>query len=178
MSEHNNLLTFYDYLHRLKKLHRRGWLLRGVDETICESVAGHMYSMSWLALYFLKDFPELDETKVLKMCLIHDIGESIIGDITPVDDVTPEEKYKREVEAINEIFSQSNFIELWKEFEAKETPESIFVNDLDKLDLLLQALKYKNELGKSTSEFTQSALSLIKNERILIIAVDLVERCI
>ena len=194
-----NLLDFYEYLFRLKKLSRRGWLLRGIEVSNCESVAEHMYSMTWLALYFIKEFPELDENKVLKMCLVHDLGESIIGDITPVDDVSSEKKYKMEYEAINTIFDYNkkkqnillndsvsdknnryydnkNWIDLWNEFESKTTPESIFVNDIDKLDLLLQAVKYKDELGKSATEFIQSALISIKNEKLLNISKNIAER--
>ncbi|MCL2065596.1 MAG: HD domain-containing protein [Candidatus Cloacimonetes bacterium] len=188
MSDAENILTFYDYLHKLKHLRRRGWLLRGVAEIDCENVAGHIFSMSWLAISLLKDFPDLDVAKVLKMCLVHDLGESIIGDITTVDGVSEKDKFLREFDAIKQIFSFQgdtlknkdkeiiniahcdDWINLWHEFESKETPESIFVNDIDKLDLLLQAIKYKDKLGDSAFEFIHSALESIKNKNIFDLA--------
>ena len=171
MSKQKDILDFYDYLHSLKKLRRRGWLLRGVSEVDCESVAGHIFSVSWLALCFLKDFPHLDENKVLKMCLIHDLGESLIGDITPVDGVSQADKSKMEYEAIKKISEIWDIdVNLWKEFEDNQTAEAIFVNDIDKLDLLLQAVKYKDKLGEKASEFIESALDSIQNEKLLDIA--------
>ena len=175
--EHDKLNCFYDFLFNLKNIKRRGWLLRGVDENKCESISSHIFSMTWLAMSYINFYPELNETKVIKMCLLHDLGESIIGDITPVDGISPEDKFLKEHKAIKDIFSiypetehGKDWIELWEEFEAKETAESIYVNDMDKLDLLMQAIRYNKELGNSAFEFINSALESIKNKKIMDIA--------
>lgn len=96
----------------------------------------------------------------MKMGLIHDLGESIVGDITPVDDVTEEEKHERErvcnfisIGYLQNAFLQitadfpkalaDEFLSLWEEYEAQETIASHYVFDFDKLDMLIQANQYE-----------------------------------
>lgn len=95
----------------------------------------------------------------MKMGLVHDLAESIVGDITPMDDVTPEEKHAKEKvdfpffqyfqNAFAEIVGNfpkelaEEFLSLWEEYEAQETIESHYVFDFDKLDMLLQANQYE-----------------------------------
>ena len=59
-----------------------------------ESVAGHMYRMAVLGLLA---GDALDKNRCVKMCLVHDLAESIVGDITPHDNVSKEEKHRREL---------------------------------------------------------------------------------
>lgn len=59
-----------------------------------ESVADHMYRMSMMA--FLITDPLVNKDKLQKICLVHDLAESIVGDITPYDGITKEEKRKLE----------------------------------------------------------------------------------
>ena len=47
--------------------------------------------------------PKLDLQKCMKMCLIHDMAESVVGDITPVDGVAKPEKSRREAETMDYI---------------------------------------------------------------------------
>lgn len=96
----------------------------------------------------------------MKMGLIHDLGESIVGDITPVDNVTEEEKHEWErvydhlfIHHMQNAFLQittdfpkalaDEFISLWEEYEAQETIASHYVFDFDKLDMLIQANQYE-----------------------------------
>ncbi|ELQ32785.1 hypothetical protein OOU_Y34scaffold01039g6 [Pyricularia oryzae Y34] len=95
------------------------------------------------------------------MCLVHDMAESLVGDITPADRVPREEKIRREtlamnhiVESLGDTISGSDELHtLWCEFEASETLESRFVQDLDKLELLLQMLEYEWDEKSDLSEF-------------------------
>ena len=68
----------------LKDLPRTGWVRSGVQEP--ESVAAHSWGMAVLALHFAPK--NLDLAKVLAMCIIHDLPEVRVGDLTPHDDVT------------------------------------------------------------------------------------------
>ena len=90
--------------------------------------------------------------KILTMINIHEYGEAKIGDITPNDGVTKEKKYEMELNAIIEITDkhpgQSFIVELWKEFEAQQTDEAIFVALLDKFQSVLQAKEYAKKYDR------------------------------
>ena len=69
---------------RLKNIGRAGWIRAGVEHP--ESVAAHSWGMSMLAL---KLTPEhLDLVRVLSLCIVHDIPEVRVGDLTPHDDTS------------------------------------------------------------------------------------------
>jgi putative hydrolases of HD superfamily len=89
-----------------------------------------------------------------KMALIHDMAESLVGDLTPVDNVPKEEKNRREAETMDYICGKllgkvnggengASIRQIWQEYEDSETPESHFVHDVDKIELLLQMLEYE-----------------------------------
>ncbi len=80
---------FFKITTNLKKIPRKGWTTKlGISSP--ESVADHTFSMSTIAMV-LSDLQKLDTQKVLKMSLLHDIAESITGDLTP-DDISKNEK--------------------------------------------------------------------------------------
>jgi putative hydrolase of HD superfamily len=93
----------------------------------------------------------LDQVKCMKMCMVHDVAESVVGDITPFSGVSKTEKARRETATIEYIATRwagphtSELRELWHEFEAAETPEAQFAQDIDKIDLLLQAVEYEKD---------------------------------
>lgn len=105
-----------------------------------------------MALFLaVEHFPKLNLEKVLCMAAIHDLPEAHpkVGDITPRDGVSKEEKHQREKEAMIGFVSGfsmgEKILALWREYEANETPEAQFVNQLDKLEMGLQALIYRKQ---------------------------------
>lgn len=81
-----------NYLHKigkLKDLKRKSWVLRKVPNP--ESVADHSFRTSFMAL-LLADKLNLDKNKCVQMALIHDISESLTGDITPHDKISEDKK--------------------------------------------------------------------------------------
>ena len=50
-----------------------------------ESVADHSWRIALMAMLLTPEFPEADMNKVLRMCLIHDLGEAFTGDIPTFD---------------------------------------------------------------------------------------------
>lgn len=108
-----------------------------------------MYRMAMMT--FLMDpikYPGLDRQKCLQMALIHDLAESIIGDITPHCGIPDEEKHRREEAAMKELCgligpAGVEICALFDEYENQSTPEAKFVKDLDRFDLLLQAYEYE-----------------------------------
>lgn len=76
------------------------------------------------------------------------MGEVIIGDITPFDNITPEEKMIKEHEAMREVvgdlINQKEFLSLLFEFDEKKTKEAIFAHHCDKLEADIQAKIYQD----------------------------------
>jgi putative hydrolase of HD superfamily len=150
----SELQTIYSHITNLKVLKRAGWVRSGVKEP--ESVADHSFGLAVLALMFAQK-QNLDVGKVAQTAILHDIGESIIGDITPHDGVNSEQKKEQEAVAVQEILEDDKLYQLWLDFEEGRTPEGRLVKQLDKLEAYLQARSYdvsnevKDEFYKSTS---------------------------
>ena len=134
----------------LKDVVRAGWVRAGVQNP--ESVAAHSWGMAMLATQICPE--ELDLKRVLQLCILHDIAEVKVGDITPHDNVSAEEKHRLEFEAIDSMGIDA--MEIFVEYEAQKTPESQFVRHLDKLDMALQAEIYEAQKLDLT-EFKKAA---------------------
>ena len=142
-----NVFAFAGLLKSLKTTKRRGWVLRGVE--LPESIADHMYRMAMLALTVDTTKCSVNREHCAKMALVHDLAESIVGDIAPCDNVPKAEKQRRELEAMSTIQNLlpqeagSDVMALFQEYEAAATNEAKFVKDLDKFDMILQAYEYE-----------------------------------
>ena len=107
-----------------------------------ESVAEHCW-MAALMAYFLSDeFPEADMGKVIKMCLIHDLGEAFTGDIpcfekTKAHEQEENEKLKRWVDALPEPY-RSEMLTLYAEMEEKESLEAKIYKAIDNMEAVIQ----------------------------------------
>ncbi len=141
---------FYREIYKLKNIIRKGWLIRDAkdnDSGRFESDAEHTFSMCMLALEIMhnKKYRDLDQLKVLKMCLYHELCEIDAGDHTPYDKITKEEKYAMELNCIKRLSKECKMpeiLDLWLEFEENKTPEAQFVKKLDKLDAVMQSKIY------------------------------------
>lgn len=111
------------------------------------------------------------------MALIHDMAESIVGDITPVDGVTKSEKSRRETETMDYLCTGllgnvaggsagQQIRDIWQEYEEATTLESKFVHDVDKIELLLQMMEYErsHEGRKDLGEFSHVANRILLPE--------------
>ena len=142
----------------LKNVLRAGWVRAGIDSP--ESVAAHSWGMSMLALKLTPK--ELDLTRVLSLCIVHDIPEVRVGDLTPHDDTST--KAEDELKAMTEMAPE--WVALFIEYEEGKTAEAKFVKQLDKLDMALQAERYQSEYGLSLEEFIESARLRIDDENL------------
>ena len=133
----------------LKHVVRAGWVRAGVVNP--ESVASHSWGMAMLATQICPE--ELNLQRVLEMCILHDIAEVHVGDITPHDNVSPEKKHLLESEAIQRMGIEAE--SAFSEYEAQVTPEAKFVRYLDKLDMALQAEIYESQ-NLDLSEFKKA----------------------
>lgn len=152
------------YTEQLKHLPRTGWLRVGVKTP--ETVAAHSWQMAMMVLYLSENIKaSYDFDKLIKLCLCHDIAESVIGDITP-HDKNYAQKGIKEKEIIENIAQKTHFknvAALFAEYEENQTPEAKLAHDLDKLDMYIQAKDYEKKYPKKDfSEFKTSAISQIQ----------------
>ena len=145
-----NLLQFYLLATELKDKIRSGWKVWNIDRERVESVAEHIYGTCILAISIDSQFElDIDLYKVVIMLVLHEIEEIKIGDLTPFDKVTKEEKRKLGKQAVEEILctldKKVQYIELIEEFENMQTKESIVAKMCDKLEADIQCKLYCEE---------------------------------
>jgi len=141
MNELRSLFTFFKDIEPLKDTLRTGIPQQGRTE----SVAEHSWSLATMAIILCpKYFPQLDFKKVLTMCLIHDLGEIINGDIpAPLQANLPDknkqerEDFKSVVSSLPDSVSQELLL-FWDEYESASSPEARLVKALDKIETIIQ----------------------------------------
>mgnify|MGYP003305866700 CR=1 FL=1 len=126
-------IEFYLLATKLKYKIRSGWDKNhwNVDSKRIESIAEHVYGTCILAISLNSEFElNLDMEKLLTMLAIHEIGEVLIGDITPFDKITPTEKLELEHKAmkavLGDLVKKDELISLLSEFDERKTKEAIF----------------------------------------------------
>ena len=164
-----NLLQFYLLATELKDKIRSGWKVWNIDRQRIESVAEHIYGTCILAISIDSQFElDIDLYKVIIMLVLHEIEEIKIGDLTPFDKVTKEEKRKIGKQAVEEVLStldkKVQYIELIEEFENMKTKESIFAKMCDKLEADIQCKLYCEE--KSIDINRKENAHLLKDSRV------------
>ena len=137
--------------YQLKSLSRSGWLRKGIETP--ESVAAHSWGLALLCMEFAPRVePTLDVNKTLQLALVHDLPEVIVGDITPHDSISKQEKQQQEQHAAQHLLSDQMH-ELWNHYRSVINPMT--GDAMDKIDMALQALVYAPQTN--TSEFLASA---------------------
>lgn len=142
MNNHlDGILRFLHESEGLKREMRHSWLSDGRRE----SVAEHTWRMALMAITLQKEVdPKIDLGHVLKMIIIHDLGEVYTGDYQKYGKPTPANKHELEAQALEKLlaslpsYSKQEIIDLWNEFEECNTPEAKFGVALDKLEVLIQ----------------------------------------
>lgn len=165
----SQLFKFYLLATELKELIRKGWKNWNIERERVESVAEHIYGTCILAIAIDSEFElNVDLYKAVMMLILHEIEEVKIGDLTPFDKVTKEEKRKMGKQAVEEVLSSLNkkaeYIDLIEEFEKMETKEAIFAKMCDKLEADIQCKLYceENSLDIGKAENANN----IKDERV------------
>ena len=131
------LIDFLGVIEKLKCNTRHSWTSSGRQE----SVAEHSWRTAAMALLIAEEFPDVNVEKVVKMCLIHDFGEAITGDIPAFNKTQHDEE--REDSAVIEMLKllpesiAHEFGELFDEISQLETPEAKLFKALDNLEALI-----------------------------------------
>lgn len=133
-------LRFLREAEALKSVVRSAYTSKGRPE----STADHSWRLSLLALVFEDALSDLDMLKVLKLCVVHDLGEAIHGDVPAVQQHLHADKRAQEREDLLLLTQsleeplRSHVRALWEEYESGVTAEAQVVKALDKLETLLQ----------------------------------------
>lgn len=148
-NKEENVLNFYILCNKLKNVIRTGWKDWNVKAERLESVAEHIYGVQILAIAMKSEYNyDIDIMKVIYMLAIHELGETIIGDLTQFQ-ISKEEKQLIEHKAVHEILENlidKNQIEqIYLEFEEQKTKEAIFAYLCDKLECDIQCKLYDLE---------------------------------
>ena len=149
MSKEENVINYYVLCNKLKDVIRTGWLDWGVQRERVESIAEHIFGVQMLAIAMKSEYQyDIDILKVIYMLAIHELGETIIGDLTQFQ-ISREKKEIIEHEAVHNILSSlldgEQIEKLFLEFDAHETPESKFAYQCDKLECDIQCKLYDQE---------------------------------
>jgi putative hydrolase of HD superfamily len=142
----DGVLQFLRAAEQLKNTHRSAWTSGGQPE----SVAEHTWRLCLMALVLRDAFPEVDFARLVQICIIHDLGEAIGGDIPATHQVPGESKAAQERADLLELLQplpapiRDRITALWDEYEAAETPEAKLAKALDKLETIMQHNQGRN----------------------------------
>lgn len=155
------LIGFLRVMARLKDAPRHCWTPGGRRE----SVAEHSWRVSLMAMLMKDEFPGVDIDKVVRMCLVHDIGEAITGDIptflkTDADRAVEGKEVDALIGGLPEPWPE-DLGALFAEMEALQTPEAKLYKALDRME----AIQSHNESGVDTWLPLEYELNLTYGER-------------
>ncbi|MBQ2947322.1 MAG: HD domain-containing protein [Bacilli bacterium] len=143
------VVNYYVICNKLKNIIRTGWTVWNVKRDRLESVAEHIYGVQMLALAMKSEYKyDIDIMKVIFMLAVHELGETVIGDLTMFQ-ISKEEKEKIEHEAVSKILRElldgKEIEDLFFEFDEGKTKEAKFAFQCDKLEADLQCKLYGEE---------------------------------
>jgi putative hydrolase of HD superfamily len=149
MTKEENVIKYYVLCNKLKNVIRTGWKDWKVQRDRIESVAEHIFGVQMLAIAMKSEFEyDIDIMKVIYMLAIHELGETVIGDLTQFQ-IDKDEKEKIEHDAVHKILTSlidgEKIEALFLEFDAHETPEAKFAYQCDKLECDIQCKLYDQE---------------------------------
>ena len=167
-----DLLNFFIEIGKLKRMPRRGWVIRNVKNP--ESIAEHTFRVTIMAWFLGKEKNNnFNIEKIIKMALIHDLCEVYAGDITPYDSILTkdkkklqqlvktwprfsekkrkklvEQKYKKENSGLEKLIKnlpeklKNETKMLWIDYENGSSKEGRFFKQIDRIESFLQAMEY------------------------------------
>ena len=164
--EHRKYIDFLNTIEKLKCNTRHSWTSNGRQE----SVAEHSWRLAVMAMLCSDEYPGLDINKVIKMCLIHDLGEAVTGDIPAfikdeIDEKNEESAVKTLISSLPDEYS-SEFSSIFDEIKQLKTDEAKLFKTLDNMEALIShneadisswlPLEYEENLvyGQKNSEWS------------------------
>ena len=136
--EPRTLIEILTTAERLKDTTRHCYTTKGRHE----SVAEHSWMMTLMAFFLRDEFPEADMDKVIRMCIIHDLGECFTGDIPTFDKTAAHEEQEEDLLTawVNTLPQpqRDEMTALYAEMNALQTQEAKIYKAIDKMEAVLQ----------------------------------------
>ncbi len=158
MAGDRSLLDIILRANELKTIPRMGWRVRGVRDG--ESVAEHSYAMALIVMLLAPRVSvKMDVGRAIRIALVHDLPEHMLGDIhAPAsrllgEDLKEAAELRILVELLGNDESAEESIALWKEFAERSSIEGRFVRAVDKLEMFTQAYLYEQEGNRMLADF-------------------------
>ena len=142
-------------LHFLREAERLKSVLRSAHTRTGqqESTAEHSWRLALMAMVFASEFEGMDMHKLLKLCVLHDLGEALHGDVPAVEQGQRPDKSATERADLQTLMQHlprplfDEFLSLWDEYEHATSPEACIAKGLDKLETILQHNQGANPPG-------------------------------
>lgn len=149
----------------LKTESRTGWERHGLADP--ESVAAHSWGVTLLVVLTADEWTattgeSVDVARAMRLAIVHDLGEAVAGDVPATADRATRraaaDREKAALAAFGEAFGQ-DLAAHYRELERGETPEARFIRELDKLEMLIQAVAYERAADQplDLGEFFETA---------------------
>lgn len=141
-----SVIAFLKAAERLKSVLRSGHTSSGRQE----STAEHSWRLCLMAMTLEPAYPQLDFLRLLKICVIHDLGEALNGDIPAPQQIGKPDKSEQERSDFARLAAslpdrlRAELLALWDEYETAATPEARVAKALDKLETILQHIQGRN----------------------------------
>lgn len=142
------IIAFVQAAEQLKDTLRSGRTRQGR----AESTAEHTWRLCLLVTLFDRELAGIDRHKLLKLCLVHDLGEAISGDVPATEQATDPARMERERKDLLSLASdlptdlRDDLLTLWDEYAVGETPEAVLAKGFDKIETMLQHTIGRNDV--------------------------------
>jgi putative hydrolase of HD superfamily len=149
LSDLQGILEFLRRAEQLKDTLRSGYTTGGRPE----SAAEHTWRLCLMAWMLSPSFPEIAFDRLVKMCLVHDLGETLRGDVPAPEQITGDDRTAAEREDLRQILTplpealRAEALDLWDEYARAESPTARLAKGLDKLETILQHTQGRNPPG-------------------------------
>jgi putative hydrolase of HD superfamily len=159
----NNDINFLFELGTMRNVPRAWRQHFGLD---CASVHEHTYRVVWLALMLARMEKNVDENKIIKMAMVHDISEIRTSDLGYIQKVyTKANDDQAAHDSLADTIFADFYTDIFQEYEKRESLEAKIVKDADNLDIDLE-LKELEERGSLLPAKLQDFRKLVRNEKL------------
>jgi putative hydrolase of HD superfamily len=147
------LAAIIDFLQAAEKL--KDTLRSGITSNgRAESTAEHSWRLCLMVMLFDRELADYDRLKLLRLCIVHDLGEAISGDVPATCQSPDDGRAERERADLETLCAplpddlRREILGLWDEYSGGATPEARMVKGFDKLETMLQHL-----IGRNAADF-------------------------
>ena len=145
----DGVLAFLQAAEQLKDTLRSGRTAKGRSE----STAEHTWRLCLMVMLFERELAGCDLLRLLKLCIVHDLGEAISGDVPAVEQGDHPDRATRERADLVSLCAplpadlRDEVAALWDEYAGARSPEAVLAKGFDKLETMLQHLAGRNAPG-------------------------------